>query len=280
MLTRIFLAFLFSLKCRLASSDNNVIGYIRRKYDASVLYNYRRLESSTRRLRKAQLDYDFLLYCKMGNIIPNFVKFKLYRSSLYNTDFYKDATMSLLELEIDFKCKAIKRLQVTVNSLSQTLFQSLSILDGWYIRSLLDKNIEKFVSVTTEVHEKKLFKLGIQQPKFMSPKDVIFNFSDHKLSNREEFLLSLGLDFCLPNYKPKFANYFLPFELLFNNLRHLPSHVNLEAAQQAIQNIAHRSFAALKKTPWFPFFKYNDYNILKQLSKVKNFVISRPDTKK
>ena len=111
----------------------------------------------------------------------------------------------------------------------------------------------------------------------MSPKGVIFNFSDYNLSKKEEFLLSLGLDFCLPNYRPSFAKFFLPFELFFNSLQHLPSHLSIETAQQSIQNIAHKAYSACKKTSWFPFFKYSDYQILKRLSKIKDLVICRPD---
>ena len=89
-------------------------------------------------------------------------------------------------------------------------------------------------------------------------------------------MLSLGLHFCLPNFKPKFANFFLPFEILFNSIRHLPSHINLELAQQSIQNIAHKAFSKFKPM-WFPFFKRDDFQTLKKLSKNKTIVICRPD---
>ena len=209
MLSRIFLAFLFLLKCKLLTGNNNVISYIRLKYDGSVLRTYRHLESSSRKLKKAQLDHDFLLYCHMSGIMPNFVKFELYKSSLYDTHFYKETTESLLELEINFKVKAIDKLKSKVSSLSKSLSNALSLLDYWYIRSLLDKNISKYAMSTTRVHERKLLNLGIHQPKFTSPNDFIFNYSSYSLSKKEQFLLGLGLDFCLPNFKPKFANFFL-----------------------------------------------------------------------
>ena len=126
-----------------------------------------------------------------------------------------------------------------------------------------------------QTHERKLLKLGIHQPKFISPKDVIFNYSDYTLSKREEFLLSLGLHFCLPNYKPKFAHFFLPFEILFRSIRHLPSHINLELARQSIQNIAHRAFSRHKPT-WFPFLKKDDIQTLKKLSLNKSLIVCRP----
>ena len=270
------LTILFIVKLKLTRSEN-VTTYLRRLYDGSTLRTYRRLESSTKKWKKAQLDYDFLLYCKMSNIVPNFIKFKLYRSSLYSSEFYKSCTQSLLDIEIDFKTKATKRLKLSVSTLSTSFYQSLSLIDGLYFRTLLKRTISSFVSDTTKVHERKLLKLGIQQPKFMSPDDVIFNYSNYALSIKEKFLLSLGLDFCMPNFKPSFSKFFLPFELFFNNIRHLPFHVNLESAQQTIQNIAHKAFSSCKTTNWFPFFKKEDFLILRKLAQRNDIILCRPD---
>ena len=274
MLARL-LALLFILKIRF-SRNFNLATYIRRKYDGSVLRTYRRLESSTKKWKKAQLDHDFLLYCKMSDIVPNFVKFKLYRSSLYHSDFYKSSTRALLDLEINLKVKAIGRLSSSVTSLTTALYGSLSFVDGAYIKVLLGRCIGKYVSDISKVHERKLLKLGIHQPKFVSPKDVIFNFSDHQLSPKEEFLLSLGLDFCLPNYKPNFAKFFLPFELFYNYIRSLPHHNDLEKTQQFLHNVAHKAYSN-NSSNWFPFFKQADFDILKKLSKNKDLVVCRPD---
>ena len=161
--------------------------------------------------------------------------------------------------------------------MSTCFYQSLSLVDRLYIRTLLNRNISKFVSDTTKIHERKLFKLGIHQPKFMSPDNVIFNYSNYVLSSKEKFLLSLGLDFCLPNFKPNFSKFFLPFEVFFSKIRQLPSHINLEAAQQSIQNIAQKAFSSCKTTNWFPFFKREDFLILKNLAQKKDIIVCRPD---
>ena len=168
MLARL-LALLFILKIRF-TRDFNLATYIRRKYDGSVLRTYRRLESSTKKWKKAQLDYDFLLYCKMSEIVPNFVKFKLYRSSLYNSDFYRSSTLTLLDIEIKLKVKAIDKLSSSVTSLTAALYDSLSFVDGAYIKILLGRCVSKYVCDISKVHERKLLKLGIHQPKFVSPK--------------------------------------------------------------------------------------------------------------
>ena len=225
-----YLSVLFLLKLRHYRS-NNVTNYLRRKYDGSTLRNYRRLESSMKKLRKAQLDLDFLLYCKTGSIIPNFIKFKLYRVSLYSTEFYKSTTQSLLDIEIDFKNKSIKRLTSIVADQSAIFYNVLSLLDSLYMKTLLNRNIQKYVNDTSATHRRKLLKLGLQKPRLIAPNNVIFNFSSYKLSKKEKFLLAFCLDFCLPNFKPNFAKFFLPFETFFDSLRKQPFHSHLEQAR-------------------------------------------------
>ena len=115
------------------------------------------------------------------------------------------------------------------------------------------------------MHEKKLLKLGICLPKFMSPKDLIFNYSNYSLSKKEEFLLSLGLDFCLPNFRPNFSKFFVYFEIFYNTIRQMPSHINLETARQSIQSVAHKAFTSYNNMSWLPFLKKQDFDVLKQL---------------
>ena len=273
---RSLLVILFLLRIKLSRSAHTA-DYLRRKYDGYTLRLYRRLESSTKKWKKAQLDQDFLMYCKMNNIMPNFVKFKLYRASLYSSEFYKSSCLSLLNIELNLKSKAITRLKSSVTSLSNTLYSALSLLDGLYIKYVLRDNITKYASDVQKTHDRKLQKLGIHQPQFLSPNNVLFNYSDYNLSKKEKFLLSLGLVFCLPNFKPNFCKFFLSFELFYNIIRSPPAHINLESARQSIQSVAHKAYASYKATNWFPFFKKEDFHILKKLSKNKDIVLCKPD---
>ena len=102
----------------------------------------------------------------------------MYRCSLYNSDFYRTSTRNLLDLEIKLKVKSINRLSTLVTSLTPVLYGSLSFIDGAYIKLLLGKSVNKYVCDISKVHKRKLSKLGIHQPNFITPRDVIFNFSD------------------------------------------------------------------------------------------------------
>ena len=105
---------------------------------------------------------------------------------------------------------------------------------------------------------------------------MIFNYSNCVLSKRE-FLLSFGTDFCLPNFRPNFSKFFLPFELLFNTVSQLPLHTKLESARQTIQSIAHKAYSKCKVVSWFPFFRKEDFDILKKLSGNSDIIVCRPD---
>ena len=122
--------------------------------------------------------------------------------------------------------------------------------------------VDSYVCDVKNTHQDKLYKLGITIPKFLDPKKVVFNFSDYVLSEREEFLLSLGLDFCLPNFKPSYSQFFLSFELLFNRLRNLRISPDLKNFEGELRHFAQKAFLNLK-SGWLPFFSKEDYKLLK-----------------
>ena len=272
---RLLFVLLFLIRIRLARSQN-FPEYVRVRYGQPTLLSYRRLESSLRKQRKAELDSEFLLYCQVNNVIPNFLKFKLYRQSLHHSVFYHEATSKLLEMEIRYKTELCNKHKYAVDSLFASLCNSLSFLDCLLLKHYVKKNINSFVLNVKNVHQRKMHNLGISVPNFLNPKKVVFNYSDYQLSEREEFLLSLGLDFCLPNFKPSYSQYFLSFETLFNRLCKLSILPDLKKLQGELQHFAQRSFMNLKSN-WLPFFRKEDYNLLKQLSLKSDLIITKPD---
>ena len=117
--------FLFLLNLR-RSSCPDLPTYLLTKYGNNIRQTYRRLETSLRRKHKAVCDQEFLLYCQFNDVLPNFVKFKLYRSSLYHTSFYGDATRDLLQLEIRSKDRLVDHHSKSSQRLYETLKSTLS----------------------------------------------------------------------------------------------------------------------------------------------------------
>ena len=65
---------------------------------------------------KACLDVEFLIKCKTFNVIPKFLRFKLYKKSLRSASFYRSWQTKLLNYEIICKKKDIKELTVIIKN--------------------------------------------------------------------------------------------------------------------------------------------------------------------
>ena len=266
---------LFLLRVRLRGF-NSFHSLIRGRYGGDLLTTCRSLEKITKRLRKAELDLDFLLYCRLNQVIPNFVKFKLYKSSLYNTPFYDEATKKLLDMEIICKQKIVNKLTEQANSLFTNVTSKLSLIDSFIFKFLFNKCMQEFVSLVQGTHEKKLSKLGIGIPNFSNDNKTVFNLSDYLLTKREEFLLSLGLDFGLPCFKPSYNQFYGSLESIFSRLLKLQLCNDVVGLRTQMQVLAQKTYNNLK-TGWAPFFSRKDLDVLKSLSKREELVISKPD---
>ena len=69
------------------SSHKNPIEYIRARYGQDTVKFFRSWEESWKKVERFRLDLEFLETCKSYNIIPKFVRFKLYKKSLHTADF-------------------------------------------------------------------------------------------------------------------------------------------------------------------------------------------------
>lgn len=155
----------------------------------------------------------------------------------------------------------------------------LSFLDCIYIKHITEKNLSKYLNNVKQIHNKKLSNLGISKFQHSdNPDKYIFNLSDYNLSFKEKNILSLGLDFCLPCFKPNSVQLYLSFECLMNSLINLPSKDNLEYARKKLQDLANSTLQKIKKcNSWLPFFKKCDLDTLKKLSSNRNLIICKPD---
>ena len=163
---------LFLLHVRLARC-HNFPEYLWVRYGNQTLPSYRGLGTSLKKQRKAELDSEFLLYCQINNVIPNFIKFKLYRESLHHSVLYKDTTAKLLEMEILYKERLSKKHKQTTETLFRSLCNLLSFLDCFLLKHFVNKSINAYVLQVKNVHQRKFYKLGITVPNFVDPKKVL-----------------------------------------------------------------------------------------------------------
>ena len=113
------LCLFFLIKLRLRSKLNG-FEYFNKRYSQDGLRSYRTYFNNSLKLEKQKLDLDFLTKCKVYNVFPRFLRFKLYKRCLQGSTFYKSWQAKLLVNEIKFKKKTITQ---TENILIQDLAQ-------------------------------------------------------------------------------------------------------------------------------------------------------------
>src|SRR5678816_4186095 len=128
MLSPFLFVFLFIIKTRFPR-NKSIADILKNRYNEDVLRIFRKFESISKKLTKAKLDLQFLMVCKAYNYVPKFMRFKLYKASLHNSDFYKSWLSKLLLKEINFKRKLIDKLDEETSTCSSQLRLSLSFID-------------------------------------------------------------------------------------------------------------------------------------------------------
>ena len=199
----VFFAFKFLVNLRFKQSC------ARSKYGEDGYHLLRKYCDLLRKTAKISLDIDFLVKCKVYGVFPKFLRFKLYKRCLHNSNFYKSWQNKLLSKELSSKRKTLKSLTDLAAESEVQLARLFSTLDAFAIRQHARRSTEAFRKVTSLTHQRKLSNLGIHNEiRPIDPDKVVFNYSSFKLEPRIKFLLPLGLDFCLPIFKLDFYKFF------------------------------------------------------------------------
>ena len=75
------IVFLFLIRLRLPH-PKSLSQTIRRRYGDKIIKRLRKFEKIDYRIRKAELDLEFLVKCRDNNLIPKFLNFRLANRSL------------------------------------------------------------------------------------------------------------------------------------------------------------------------------------------------------
>ena len=277
MLFPVTLVFLFLIRLRFPA-HKSLFQITRERYGPHTVGLLRKLEKNSRLLDKARLDEDFLKRCLDQQVIPKFLRFKLYRQNLRNTQIYKEFQRQLLEKEILNKQVHIRKLKEVVCQLENRLKNIVCRLDFIHFKHFIDNSVCKLHNNVETVHRRKFTSLGgSYDPTFIDPSKCIFNLSNYVLSKRETFLLSLGLDFCMPVFRFPRKRIIISFELLLNRLNSLP---RLQSV--TFNDVINKVKEIVRTVPKFihkvhHIISKEDVEILRKLGKNRNIKISRPD---
>ena len=180
----------------------------------------RKYERLDFRYQKILVDLDFLDNCIRNYAVPKFVQFRVANKYLRNVSTYKQCQTKLLKQDISNKKRCARLLIKDVLSARNDLMWKLKVsLCGNFnhvcISFLLgnDKSLRKH----QKIQNTKFGKLSEVSRESVShgPERIIYNFSSHKLTELEKSVLSKGLQFALPPKRLEYADYMLPFELMF-----------------------------------------------------------------
>ena len=152
--------------------------------------------------------------------------------------------MKLLREEIFVKKSKVKEFERDFIVLKRKLRETLGIIDYTHICCLFLNKNDKKLKHQQDIHSKKLFDLGFENSQTSpDPDKVIFNYSSHVLTKSEKSLLCKGLNFAIPPKTLEYADYLLPFELLYCDIQNLDiTNEKKEVLKTRIKDCAFSSF--------------------------------------
>ena len=194
---------------------------IRRGYGDKSIKRLCKFEKIDFRLRKAELDLEFLVKCRDNNVIPKFFNFRLANRSLRFSLTYAHCQPNLLLEEIRLKKSNVRVLKKEFENLRSSLQQQINSIDFSYICSKFLKIKDLRLKSNSVVQQKKFCNLLKEKRSMQNPEKVIFNFSKYALSDCEKSLLPKGLYFSIPCKKLYDVDYLVQFDLFFRDIHNL-----------------------------------------------------------
>ena len=154
-----------------------------------TLKRIRKFEKLDYRLRKAELDLEFLLRCRDNNVIPNFLNFRVSSHYLKASLTYRQCQLKLLQEEIRHKKSDIRVLKKEFNSSHSSLQHEISFIDFAHVSSLFLRSNNRILSSKSAIKQKKLSNLVKSIISVHDPSKVALNFSNYGPSDSEKNFL-------------------------------------------------------------------------------------------
>ena len=183
---------------------------------------------------------------------------------------------------MSIKYKSIWALNNKITSMKNDLYSEMSFIDYVHvITKCLVSNDNKIYTIHWNQGNKlnNLFLNNSYHNPVTShnPDKVSFNFSSHVLNTTEKSLLSKGLNFVIPPKNINYADYMIPFKLLYRDVDSLEvSNLDREFIKVRLRDSAFSSYKDTSKS-----FEKNlpkaEFDALKMLLKNKDIIIQKVD---
>ena len=187
--------------------------------------------------------------------------------------------MKLLREEIFVKKSKVKTFEKDFIVLKRKSRETLGIIDYTHLCCLFFNKNDRKLKHQQDTNSKKLFDLRFKNSKTShDPKKVIFNYLSHVLTESEKSLLCKGLNFPIPPKTLEYADYLLPFELLYRDIHNLDStNEKKEVLKTRIKDCAFSSLNSYNENSPPLNLTPEEFAALKSLSKNKNLITQKSD---
>ena len=153
------LVLLFLLRVRF-SGNKSIGSSVFSRYGPETHQIFRSMEKNSRKLNKNKCDLEFLHTCAAYNVIPKFLRIKLYRRNLENGEKHQEYLRYRLEAEINCKKRFIQRLQIALEDDKHSLKGRVSWLDFACLNLSNSRRQNNIDVKTRSIHDRKLFNQG------------------------------------------------------------------------------------------------------------------------
>ena len=235
------------------------------------LCDLRKLEKLRIKLRKAELDLNFLKNCQTLGVTPKFLAYNLPHTSRLDGHVIRKR---LLRSAIHKRNGELSKFRKELNTVDTKIRSIVSSLEYYTVSRAIAVNVAKQSASVIKTHEKKLHALTHNHVLPFAVKDTIQNFSSYSPSEEELDLLKHGLTFGIAPPKLKRTDICASFEMMsramVDDLKDAGKAGELRSQLSALANNYYHSYkpttAQLKK-----------HRIMEKLRKNKDIVILKPD---
>ena len=222
MLKVISLALLFLVRLRLPVDKPIAYEVLRSRYGNIGDKGIRTLKKIDFALQKCKFDLLFLETCLENQVTSKFLRFRVSILRRKTSRAYHACQLKLLREEISFKLSRMRTLEKDFHFIKGKSRGTLGIIDYIHVCCLLLNKSDKKLKKQQDIHSKKRFNLALESSKTShDPQNVIFNYSSHVLTERENSLLCKELNFAIPSDKLDYSDFLLQFELLYCYIQNL-----------------------------------------------------------
>ena len=157
-----FIAVLYSLISHIipTASQKCLMKNIRHKYGEEIFRSIRQLEKASIKLQKSKCDLEFLRFCLLYDLTPNFVEIKLWKKDMKKDQKYLSFKRYLIQKEYHNRNKDSKKLEKEKETLITHIKSKTNSIDFSNLIKYISNRVEHQKNRIMKNHKTKLEKLN------------------------------------------------------------------------------------------------------------------------